>query len=807
MRIEQKILEDILSRVQKPGRYTGNELNVIVKEDAPFRMALSYPDLYEVGMSNNGIRILYDIVNAMPDAACERVFAVAADFEAALRETGVPLHTLETRTPLQELDLLGFNVSHELLCTNILQILDLGGIPLRRADRAGGDPVVIAGGAAVSNPFPLSDFIDAFYIGDGEEGITEIVRAARAAKMAGAGRGEVIGRIGAVEGVLLPGRRCAPGGGAGVRRRVYRGRGLADPIRPLVPNIRIAQERIVVEVTRGCGNFCNFCHAGFWDLPYRRYDCRAVAERVLEIAGNTGYSEVTLSSLSISDYPDLAALINELLPGLTARGISVSFPSLRVDTATLPLIERVSELRRASLTFAVESASEMVRARANKKVFTEDLLEIVRHVSARGWKVVKLYFMIGLPGCEETDEAGDIIGLLKEIRRAAGRGMDINVTVSPFVPKPHTPFQRERQMDRGYFDETVLRVKRGLPRSIRIKNHDVDSSILEAVIARGGAELGAAIERSYRDGCRFDSWDELFRFETWRKNLDEVTPGWRERIGRRLDGPLPWDCVDTGFGRLLEKRTEASAACAPLRRRTAAPRGAVDAARIEEAGRAFARRFEAGPRMRVRFVKTGMMRFISHIEFMEVVKRALRIADAPVAMTRGFNKRERVSAGFPTPLGIESESELVDVDLFEPAPVDIIARVNAGLPDGISAASVRVLEGKESIMAETAAIEYRVTADEVLIKKMSASLDARIAFVKKTKKSEKEVPFDRVVHSHDVGGAGSLLIRLFSGSEDSVRIDEVARALAGSGEDALRGLKIAKTAQYRGAEGKLELIG
>jgi len=211
--------------------------------------------------------------------------------------------------------------------------------------------------------------------------------------------------------------------------------------------------------------------------------------------------------------------------------------------------------------------------------------------------------------------------------------------------------------------------------------------------------------------------------------------------------------------------------------------------------------------MRVRFVKTGMMRFISHIEFMEVVKRALRIADAPVAMTRGFNKRERVSAGFPTPLGIESESELVDVDLFEPAPVDIIARVNAGLPDGISAASVRVLEGKESIMAETAAIEYRVTADEVLIKKMSASLDARIAFVKKTKKSEKEVPFDRVVHSHDVGGAGSLLIRLFSGSEDSVRIDEVARALAGSGEDALRGLKIAKTAQYRGAEGKLELIG
>lgn len=805
MRIDRNILEDLLARVQKPGRYAGHELNVIVKEDAPFRMALSYPDLYEVGMSNNGLRILYDIVNAMPGAACERVFAVAEDFEAALRAGGVPLHTLETRTPLRELDLLGFNVSHELLCTNVLQVLDLGGIPLRRNDRGEGDPVILAGGAAVSNPFPLSDFIDAFYLGDGEEGIREIVEAARAAKEAGSGRRDVIERIGAIDGVLLP-SRCGADGGPTVRRRVYRGAVPADPLKPLVPNIRIAQERIVIEVTRGCCNFCNFCHAGFWDLPYRRYDHRDVAGRILEIAKHTGYNEVTLSSLSISDYPGLAPLVNEILPELTGRGITVSFPSLRVDTATLPLIEQISELRRASLTFAVESASEMVRARAHKNVFTDDLLDIVRHVAARGWKVIKLYFMIGLPGCDETDEAEDVIALLREIHRAAGRGVDINVTVSPFVPKPHTPFQRERQMGRGYFDETVRRIKRGLPRAIRIKNHDVDSSILEAVIARGDSTLGAAIERSYRDGCRFDSWDELFRFDVWAGNLDAVAPGWSDRIGTRLEGPLPWDCIGTGFGRVLEKRSAAAAACAPMRRRAVRPRGGIDAARIEEATRLFARRFEASGRIRIRFTKTGMMRFIAHIDFMEIVKRALRMADAPVAMTRGFNKRERVSAGFPTPLGIESESELVDVDVYEGAPADLAARLNDGLPEGISAAELRAVNDKDSIMAGTGVVEYRIAAGEGLIKRMSDALAAGNGFIKKGKKVEREAPFEKVVHSHDIEGAGTVLIRLFAGSENAVRIDDVVRTLLGLPEGGLRGVRIVKTAQYGIVEGKLDLI-
>jgi radical SAM family uncharacterized protein/radical SAM-linked protein len=806
-RLDQTTVENLLSRVQKPGRYMGRELNVIVKENAPFRMALSYPDLYEVGMANNGLRILYDIVNAMPEAACERVFAAADDFESALRESGTPLFTLETFTPLRDLDIIGFNVSHELLCTNILQILDLGGVPLRAGDRRDGDPVVIAGGEAVSNPFPLADFIDAFYIGDGEEGIREIVMAAAGAKKEGAGREGMIGRIGAIGGVLVPSRGGVSGGGPAVRRRVYRGRELADPPRPLVPNIRIAQERIVIEVTRGCGNFCNFCHAGFWDLPYRRYDYHAITDRILEIADNTGYNEVTLSSLSISDYPDLAPLVNAVLPPLTARGISVSFPSLRVDTATLPIIEQISELRRASLTFAVESASEQIRARANKSVFLEDLLDIVRHVFARGWKVIKLYFMIGLPGSEEYDEAADIIGLLKEIQRAGGRGVDINVTVSPFVPKPHTPFQRERQMGRDYFNETVRRIKNGLPRSVRIKNHDLESSILEAVIARGDSRLGGVIEAAYRDGCRFDSWDEFFRYDVWEKNLDALMPGWNGTLGLRREGPLPWDGIETGFERLLEKRSEASYACAPPRKRAERPGGEVDMAPLEEARRLFARRFETAGRMRIRFAKTGMMRFIPHIDFMEIVKRALRMVGAPVAMTQGFNKRERISAGFPAPLGIESESELVDIDLYEDADEGLADRLNAHLPGGIAAVEARIIDTKASIMAETRVVEYRVSADrEELAGTIIGGLESRPGFNKRTKKNERAVQFESVVHSHDTDPGGGLIIRLFTGSDDSVRIDEVVRVLCGLREGYPGVVRILKTAQFRISEGRLDLI-
>ena len=491
-RIERHIIEELLSEVQKPARYIGMELNSIQKEEALVRMALSYPDLYEVGMSNNGIRILYGIINNIADAACERVFAVANDMESCLRGNGVPLYTLETYTPLNEMDIIGFNVSHELLSTNILQILDLGSIPLHSSERGGKDPIVIAGGEGVSNPFPLGDFIDVFFMGDGEEGIVEILDAFKSAAREGLSRDATIDLVSLIDGVLIPSRynfsyngsRVSELDGKEVNKRVYKDKALAESSAPVVSNIRIAQERAVVEATRGCGNFCSFCHAGFYDLPYRSYSSENISKKILAILSNTGYNEVTFSSLSIGDYRGLEELLNNILPGLTERGVSISLPSLKIDTFTLPIIEYVSGVRRTSLTLAVESASEKIREAANKKLSIDDLIEIVEHVFSRGWKVVKLYFMIGLPGWDSCDEAEDIMEILKRIYSLGRKKNEINVTISPFVPKPHTPFQWEKQMDEDYFEHTISKIKSGLPGKIRIKNHDARASILEGVLSR-----------------------------------------------------------------------------------------------------------------------------------------------------------------------------------------------------------------------------------------------------------------------------------------------------------------------------------
>jgi radical SAM family uncharacterized protein/radical SAM-linked protein len=813
-RLDQLTVERLVSRVQKPGRYIGSELNIIRKNEARVRMALSYPDLYEIGMSNNGLRILYDILNALPDVACERVFAVEEDFERELRQSGLPLYTLETFTSLKELDILGFSLAHELLCTNVLQILDLGGIPLRRSERKGSEPIVIAGGEGVSNPFPMGDFIDAFFIGDGEEGIVEIAEAVREAKGKNLGRQKIMDHIAGIEGMLMPDRyrmspdKCGSGSlrGPTVRKRIYRGRELVDPVRPIVPNIRIAQERAVVEVARGCNNFCNFCHAGFYNLPYRSYDFRAIEERVLEIVCNTGYNEVTLSSLSISDYPHLTSLINALLPRLTEKGISVSFPSLRVDAATLPLIEQISELRRASLTFAMESASEPIRVRANKRIADRELLDIVRYVRKRGWKLIKLYFMIGLPGCEEHDEAADIIGLLKEVRRSGG-GMEINVTISPFVPKPHTPFQDVSQMGREYLERTILRIKRGLPRAIRIKNHDVSGSLLEGVISRGDARIGEAILGSYLQGCRFDSWEEHLRFDIWRKNLDIALPGWESCLGHGDRGSSPWSAVVTGFEKLVRQQKDRSRAGCEMRDKSRLIRGEVDVQRIEEARSRFARRYEVKGRMRLRFAKMGMMRFIPHLDFMEIVKRGLRMADVPVAMTRGFNKRERMSAGFPLPLGIESEAELVDVELFDEVREDLKRGLSVFLPEGIHIKDMHYIGREGSLMSTTRLVEYRITADGAeTFGVVEQALEKEVDFVKREKHAERTIPFSAAVHSYELLGGISLLIRLYTGTADSVRIDDAFRILAGPGAGERGGSRIVKTAQYRNSEGALEPI-
>jgi len=378
--------------------------------------------------------------------------------------------------------------------------------------------------------------------------------------------------------------------------------------------------------------------------------------------------------------------------------------------------------------------------------------------------------------------------------------------VSPFVPKPHTPFQRERQMGRDYFESTVLRIKRGLPRSIKIKNHDVKASIVEGVLARGDARLGAVIEKTYRDGCRFDSWEERFRFDIWEKNLDGFLPGWEACLGRRDEACFPWSFVVTGFEGMTEKLAGADVREVGRRESRRREGEEIDAALLQKARAAFERRYGVVKRIRLRLAKTGMMRFVPHNDFMEIVKRALRMADAPVAMTQGFNKRERMSAGFPLPLGIESEAELLDIELFEDVGEGFLDRVNARLPEGMTAAGVRALDEWVSLMALTGVVEYRVTAPAEIMRAVAGSLAAGVGFVKRTGRAEKRFSFEEVVHSHEVADDGAVLLRLFTGSEQSVRADDAVRLLAGIEGPLPVEVRIVKTAQYRKTEAGIDLI-
>ena len=811
--LSKKTVERAVCSVQKPGRYIGGELNSVVRADATVRMGISYPDLYEIGMSNNGIKILYARANDVPGAACERFFPVDLDFEKKLRAEDIPLYTLETYTPIHELDIVGFNISHELLYTNVLQCLDLGRIPLTRFERGESHPIVIAGGGGLSNPLPAFDFFDLIFIGDGEEAITEILTAMIGCKGKGLGRSEKISALSEIPGVLNPalyridyqGPAMKSVHGPAVRKRSYRLDGPSDPVRPLVPNIRIAQERVVVEVARGCKNFCKFCHAGYYDLPYRSCKPGDIGERLDMILDNTGYNEVTLSSLSISDYSGLVELLNRILPDLTRRGISISLPSLRVDMSTIPVAQEISDVRKTSLTFAVESASKVLRERAGKNIVDEEILELSRFFLNRGWRVIKLYFMIGMPGCTEEDEAESIISLLKRIIGVTGKKCELNVTLSPFVPKPHTPFQRESQMDAAYLADTVMKVKRGLPRNIKIKNHEINSSILEGVIARGDTRLGGVILNSYRAGCRFDSWSEHFHAEKWESTLNELLPCWRDSLrARDGDEVLPWSIINTGFEAITAKKEAGNSL--PARSGKSAATKALDVEAFAEAKKDFSLRYGMKETVRIRFSKTGPARFVSHIDYMEILKRGMRMAGFPLTFSQGFNKREKISAGYPVPLGIESESELCDVELYDSVDDGILERLAPRLPEGIRPVSMRKIAVGRALMALISVIEYQVKGPSRYMDHVFGNFRACNSLIREKNHEKKEIRFEDAVHSWESLSSDELIVRLFVGRDSSVRIDECIMNISGiTGEDFYL-FRVIKKCQYALEDGVLAMV-
>ncbi|MBI2853277.1 MAG: TIGR03960 family B12-binding radical SAM protein [Chloroflexi bacterium] len=569
-------LDSILYQVTRPARYTGGEWNSIIKDwdETPLRFALIYPDLYEIGMSNMALPILYDLLNRQPDVLAERAFAPWKDMESAMRQAGIPLFSLESKHPLKEFDIIGFSLGHELTYTNVLNMLDLAQIPVFSAERNDSHPLIIAGGTCTLNPEPMADFIDAFVIGDGEEIVPELLASFRDWKHGGdrALKQELLQRLAVIPGIYVPGlyrveyhtdgrlKGTTPTvleASPTIRRRIVDK--LPPPVtRPVVPFIEVVHDRGAIEIQRGCTHGCRFCQAGSVYRPIRVRPQSEIIEAVGELVSNTGYNEVSLVSLSSGDYPG----IDELVARLSRRypDLALSLPSLYIDSFSIELMDRLPRQHKTGLTFAPEAGSERLRSGINKPISEQKLLETAATAFERRWTGLKLYFMVGLPG-ETMEDVAEIVKLIEAVRRLGshtkGRTPQIRVTISTFIPKPHTPFQWAVQESKESLNAKHELLRNGLrKKGVKISWQDPEISRLEAVMSRGDRRLGNAVHRAWQLGCAFDSWSECLDLEKWRRAFEDagIDPDFYTQRQRDFDEVLPWSHIDAGVSTAFLKR-------------------------------------------------------------------------------------------------------------------------------------------------------------------------------------------------------------------------------------------------------------
>jgi radical SAM family uncharacterized protein len=579
----------LLVGIERPARYIDSEFGAIHRPDAAYRVALLYPDTYELGMANQAIAILYDRLNALAGVGAERVFVPASDMGAALRASGIPLSTLESSQPVGSCDLVGVTLPYELSCTNVLEALDLAGIPLRSADRAESDPIVMGGGPLAFNAEPLADFFDAILIGEGEEAVVEIVEAHRAAKAAGLGRADVLGALARVPGVYVPSlyepadaahpARPIPGSAAPAvvcKRVVADFDAMRSPVCPIVPFMDVVHDRANIEVLRGCTRGCRFCQAGMIYRPVRERSADTIVRDALAQLACSGQEELSLSSLSTTDHSTIEEVLRRLSAALAGRAVNVGLPSLRVDSFGVAMARLVGEGARGGLTFAPEAGTQRLRDVINKNVTEEELLTTVRTAFDAGWRRLKLYFMLGLP--TETDDDIRGIGVLvnkvlvvaRDATPPAQRGgLRIAVSVSTFVPKSHTPFQWEPQLTLEEVRHRQQVLRESMPRKgVELHWHDAEVSFVEGALARGGRELADVIEHAWRAGGGFDAWTERFRLSTWREAFEAAgaDPVALASTARIVGSPLPWSHISSGVDEsyLADERERAlSAALTP----------------------------------------------------------------------------------------------------------------------------------------------------------------------------------------------------------------------------------------------------
>ena len=694
-----------LLKVEKPARYVGGEYGIIEPDlDAPLRVLLCFPDLYEIGMSNLAIRLLYQRFNAITGVSCERVFAPAADFEEILRSKNIPLYSLESGTPLAEFDILGFSIGYELSATNMLQVMDLGGIPLRCSDRGESDPIVIAGGPAVTNPAPFGAFLDGVLIGEAEAAAPGLLEILVELHRRDSSRADRLEKIQSHESIWFKGKQ------AKVKRALWMGFSeLPSPPLLPVPALRTVQDHGVIEIMRGCPNGCRFCHAGIFYRPFREKPWELIKREAQNLVELCGYREITVASLSSGDYSDISQVVRNLNAAFGYQKVSFAFPSLRVDSFTLPLLAEISHVRKSGITFAVETAVEQWQMGLNKEVRFDKVVSVLREARELGWRVAKFYFMLGLPVSGGEDEIGPITEFLSAVRQQTE--LQINLNIAAFVPKPHTPFQWAPQIGEQDAMEGIGRLKSELGRKgVAVRYNSPFSSLLEGVISRGDERVGDLIERAFRQGARLDAWEEHLDRRLWTEVFSRADWPVEREICQEKDpeDPLPWDSIALGVGKsLLQKEYSRamegvqSAPCAidcehncgvcnqDTRPKQASsiprdPAPSVKAPSHASADGAGTGGNNGAKTILFSFSKNGVARFLSHLNVMSMFERTMLRSGTPVRYTNGYNPKPKLEFAHPLSLGIASIDEVAKVELTENHDVETwIESMNRVIHGGI----------------------------------------------------------------------------------------------------------------------------